>query len=404
MPKIHNAADGNTPFFALHGADDRTVPPLMPRSYVRGMANAGLTIETEVGQRLSVTPEEADVAYLEVPGAGHWWDQGIGEGNDGVNHPDVWSFLLDAENDPYPEEVTFFTTNLRVEHEKHWVRVLEQETVHAPTRVDARVTENGVEVTTENVARFEIDTRVLDETPGRSARRVTVDGKGSDSLPSRGRAAVDLSDGVSAGRADGETSGGRRKGPEQYGPLAEVHYDPYRIVYGTRGDAAETAVNRNVANLRSGRLVTRARAPAPVIPDSAVDRSTMREYNLVLVGRPSSNGVYQQLSGAFPLDVGDGEVRIAGEQYRGDLGVEFVYPNPRSDRLIQASTGTSLRGVKLTRARNWIPTQTASADYHVFDDSIRYQKWNASLAAGFFDTNWQYSPELGVLRDVDYEA
>ncbi|MFB6220341.1 MAG: prolyl oligopeptidase family serine peptidase [Halolamina sp.] len=401
MPKAANAADGNTPVFTLNGADDQAVPPMMPRSYIRALANEGLTVDGQVDTRHSnPNPDEVDAAYLEVPGAGHWWDKGIGPGNDGVNHPDMWSYLRANRNDPYPERLTFFTTNLRVEHEKQWVRVLEQETVHAPTRVDARVTADGIEMTTENVAKLELDTRVLTETDGRSSRRVTVDGEAA-SLPSAERAVVDVRDGIQTGRSSGTEAG--TKGPDQYGPLTEVHHSPYLLVYGTQGDAEETAANRNLANVRSQRLVSRARAPAPVVPDTAVSRTDHEEYNLVLFGRPSSNAVYDSLRGAFPIDVGDGEVRLGGETYVGDLGVEFVYPNPRSDRLVQVSTGSTLRGARLTRARNWIPTQTATADYHVFDDSVRYQKWNASVAAGFFDKNWTLTPERGVFREIDHE-
>jgi len=83
--------------------------------------------------------------------------------------------------------------------------------------------------------------------------------------------------------------------------------------------------------------------------------------------------------------------------------VEYVYPNPRaSDRLVQVETGTSPAGLELTRVRDWTPTQTATADYQVFDESIRYQAWNANLAAGFFDKRWQLDDDLGVIRDVDY--
>jgi len=171
------------------------------------------------------------------------------------------------------------------------------------------------------------------------------------------------------------------------------------LVYGTDGDDAETATNRNLANLRSQRLVNRARAPATVIPDTAVDRRTMAEYNLVLFGRPSSNAVYRRLADHLPLSVSDGRARIGGHEYAGDLGIEFVYPNPeRSNRLVQVETGTSLAGVRLTRLRNWIPTQTATPDYGIYDESIRWQGWNACRAVGFFDGRWELDPELGYLR------
>jgi len=403
MPKTQNAADGTLPVFVLHGGQDTTVPTMQPRSYVRALANRGLSVDGQVGDTYDdPDPDAVDVAFLEVPGAGHWWDKGIGEGNDGVNHPDMWEFLTANSNDPYPDEVTFFTTNLRVEHQKHWVTVLEQERVHEPTKVHAQVTDDGVEVTTENVARLELDTDVLDESSKRPSRRVSVNGR-EGRLP-RGRPAeLDLSNGLSVGRGRGNRQNDV-KGPDRYGPLQEVHHDPYRLVYGTRGSDEETAVNRNLANVRSQRLAERARAPAPVIPDTAVDREVLEEYNLVLFGRPSSNAILGNFNDRFPITVDDGSVRIRDQTYTGDYGVEFVYPNPRSDTLVQVATGTTLEGLQLTRARNWIPTQTATADYQVYDETVRYQRWNACVAAGFFDKHWQLAPELGVVRDVDHST
>ncbi|MFW6376480.1 MAG: prolyl oligopeptidase family serine peptidase [archaeon] len=402
MPKTHNAADGTLPAFVLHGGQDTSVPTMQPRSYVRELANRGLAVDGEVGDRFpDPDPDRVDVAFLEVPGAGHWWDKGIGPGNDGVNHPDMWEFLLANTRDPYPEELVFYTTNLRVENQKHWVTVLEQETVHEPTIVEARVTDDGLDVRTTNVAKLRVDTRVLDET-STGASGISVDGESRGLGSHRGKKVnVDLQGGLSL---DGGPPAQRKrvKGADQYGPMQEVHHDPYRLVYGTAGSEEETAINRNLANLRSQRLVTRARAPATVIPDTAVTRDVERNYNLVLFGRPSSNEVLDRYQSAFPIRVGDGEVRIGNQTYTGDLGVEYVYPNPRAaDNLVQVETGTTLDGLQLTRTRNWIPTQTATADYQIYDESIRYQKWNANLAAGFFDKHWKLSDDLGVIRDVD---
>jgi hypothetical protein len=123
----------------------------------------------------------------------------------------------------------------------------------------------------------------------------------------------------------------------------------------------------------------------------------------VLFGRPSSNAILDRYQNAFPIRVRDGEVRIGNQTYTGDIGVGYVYPNPRAaENLVQVETGTTLDGVQLTRTRNWIPTQTATADYQIYDESIRYQKWNANLAAGFFDKHWKLSDDLGVIRDVDH--
>ena len=397
LPKTENAADGNLPVFALHGGEDASVPTLHPRTYLRALANRGLDVQGEVGSRHRAHPKQTDAAFLEVPGKSHWWDDGIGPGTDCVNHPDLMKFLLSTRREAYPEEVRFFTTNLRVEHRKYWVEVREQEQVHAPTRVRAEATGDGIRLSTENVSVLALDLAVLREqgVPG----RLHVDGE-TLRLPGKsGTAYVSLSgDGGPSISGSPPRSDGR-KGPNQYGPLKEIHHDPYLLVYGTQGDPQETALARNLANLRSGRLVERARAPATVVPDTAVGRQEVADYNLVLFGRPESNSVLGRIADDLPVSVGDGRASVGGETYEGDLGVEFVYPNPEApENLVQVESGTSLAGLRLTGARNWIPTQKATPDYAVFDHSIRFESWNACRAAGFFDKDWQVDESLGHLR------
>lgn len=434
LPKTENAVDGTLPTFVLHGGEDESVPTLLPRTYVRSLANRGLSVKGEVGRRYSTPdPGAVDVAYLEVPGQGHYWEAGIGPGTDTVNHPDLMNFLRSTERNPYPERVRFFTTNLFVENRKFWIAVYEQNTVHAPTIVDARLTEDGIAIETENVAVLSLDLRVLRESSVAAPAQAHINGESVD-LPGQDgstSALVDLRDGVNVSRGQPDDSGrgprddpgrgppdergrgppdnpgrgpprsGLRKTPDQYGPLQEVHYSPYRLVYGTQGDAEETAVNYNLANIRSQRLVDRARAPAIVVPDTAVDESLVQRYNLVLFGRPSSNAILRDLQSELPIQVTSDRASIGGETYRGDLGVEYVYPNPEaSDRLVQVETGTSLPGVQLTRVRNWISTQTGTPDYQIYDNTIRFQRWNACLAAGFFDGRWEVSEQLGVLRQT----
>lgn len=404
MPKTRNAADGTLPAFVLQGGQDTAVPSMQARSYVRELANRGLAVDGQVGDEYHrPDPDRIDVAYLEVPGAGHWWDKGIGDGNDGVNHPDMWKFLLANTRDPYPAELMFYTTNLRVEHEKAWIAVLEQETVHEPTTVDARVTSDGIELSTTNVTRMAVDTAVLDEAPTRADSRITVNGEPHGLDDRRGRVVeVDQRAAVEV-RESPRTQRSGVKGPDQYGPMREVHHEPYRLVYGTQGSDEETAITRNLANVRSQRLVDRARAPAVVMPDADVTRDHVRDYNLVLFGTPSSNAVLDRYRDSFPIRVGDGEVTVGEQTYSGDLGVSFVYPNPQNaDRLVQVDTGTTPRGARLTRLRDWTPTQVATPDYQVYDETVRHQKWNACRAAGFFDKRWQLSSDLGVIRDVSH--
>lgn len=434
-PNTENAADGNLPIFALHGGADGSTPPLMPRNHLRMLANRGLSVHTTGGDRYDGPgPDAVDVAYLEVPGAGHWWDKGIGPGTDAVNHPDQFSWVRRNDRDPYPESLRFYATNLAIEDGKYWVTVLLQQRAHAPTRVAAGVENGSIRIETENVARLAIDRAVVDRHDLDDA--VVVDGK---SYRLRSRAALDDRDDlgetpVALDLVDERVAGeavprGVYKTADRYGPMRQVHYDPYRIVYGTGGTDAETEAALALANLRSHRLADRARAPAPVIPDTAVTDSVIEEYNLVLVGTPESNAVLADVQSDAPIVVEDGRAAIRPQRrgrgrgqalpasrrplggdefdvetrtYEGDLGVQYVYPNPDApDRLVQVTTGTSVDGLRLNELVNWTPTFTPSPDYMVFDDDFRYQSFNACRAAGYFDVDWGLSPVLGEHRRTE---
>ena len=431
-PNTENAADGNLPIFALHGGADDVTPPLMARNHVRMLANRGLSVYADGEEEYDGPgPDEVDVAYLEVPGADHWWDFDIGPGTDAVNHPDQYEWIRENDRDPFPKTVHFHTTNLAVENGKYWLTVVLQRRAHTSTRVAATVEDETIFVETENVARLVIDREIvdhhdLDET-------AVVDGEEYE-LRSRhvlnGRSdlgeqpiALDLVNGRVARKA---LPDGVFKTADRYGPIRQVHYDPYRIVYGTGGSDDETDAALALANLRSGRLVNRARAPATVIPDTAVTDDHVKNYNLVLVGTSESNELISTLNEESPIVVEDGTVTVKPRQrgrgrrpglpagrrdlggdeievrertYTGDLGVQYVYPNPDApDRLVQVTSGTSVEGLSLNELVDWTPTFTPSPDYLIFDDEFRYQSFNACRAAGHFDTNWGLNPVLGEHR------
>jgi poly(3-hydroxybutyrate) depolymerase len=405
-----NVADGATPMFFTHGGTDTTTPPAGPRTMIRTLANRGLDVATTASDRYNGPgPDEVDIVYLEAPGAGHFWDKGIDEGTDAVNHPDQWEFIRQAERDEFPPEITFHTTNLAIEDTKYWVRVLEQQTAQKPTRVRASIQDNGaLLIQTENVATLELDTGAL--TAQRARGGAVVNDQRVDlsrAMRYSGTVRMDIqSDGVTveltADQYSSSSSSGLQKDANTYGPIRQVQYDPYRIVYGTGGDETLQATALGLANLRSHRLVGRARAPAPVVPDEAVDSDMIQRYNLVLVGTPANNSVLAGINGETPITVGDGQVDVGSESYYGDLGVQYCYPHPdATDNLMAVVSGTSAAGLRLNELVNMQPTQTPSPDMMVFDDSFRYQGYNGCLAAGYFDVDWSLESKLVELRDTN---
>jgi hypothetical protein len=367
---------------------------------LRGLGERGLDVRGTAAQRFpDPDPETWDAAYLEVPGESHWWGGDHAEGADAVNHPDRWSYLLDCERPARPERVRFVTWNLRVEHEKRWVAVHEQGEVYRRTLVDARADAEGVTLETENAAVLSIDADAFGDGV---AARVRVGDDEADVPSGDGPVFLDLRDGLAVSRSDPRDPDPWRKGPDRYGPLGELVLSPYRIVYGTAGDDAETAANREVALLEGRRLVDRARSHGTVVPDTAVDEATMRDYNLLLVGRPETNAVHDRLADDLPLSVREGAVSVGGHEYAGDVATKYVSPNPAApERLVGVYAGTSRAGTRLLRRDPRVPSFgrfEELPDFHVYGDDVRTEGWNGCRAAGFFDGDWALDDALAVFR------
>lgn len=412
-PNTENLADGTTPVFALHGGRDDETPPLMPRNMLRMLRNRGLSVATTAGDTYSGPgPEEVDVSYLEVPDADHWWDKDIGPGTDAVNHPDQFEWLRSTSRDQTPREVQFYTVNLDISHTKYWLGVLQQQQANTPTRVSAEVDGNQLEITTENVAVLQVgydvfveyglaNELIIDDEPYSFSVADLRLGDTRDFLDDRRTlrnmaVTIDL-EAETITRPD---SGAQSKRSGLYGPMRHVHYDPYRIVYGTAGDESITDISLSLANLRSHRLVDRARAPAPVIRDVDVTENIKESYNLILIGTPETNRILAEYNDAVPISVGDETVTVGDQTYEGEYGVQYVYPTPdQDDQLLQVVTGTSMSGLRLNELVNWIPTHTPSPDYMIFDDDFRFQGFNACLAAGYFDRNWELENAIDERRN-----
>lgn len=397
-PFIENMADGNLPFFALHGGSDTSVPPVMLRHLLRAASERGLNVEAVADERYNGPgPADVDFALLEVPDADHLWDFDIGPGSDHFNHPDMFEFLRSTTYDPAPDRIEFYTANLGIEDSKYWIAITRQHVTNAPTRVSADASGAEVTIETKNVAELAVGTEQINGPTTLSIDGVqydvsTADAGAVEALDGNG-IVVDLESESLLNSPSTQVKNG-----QAYGPIRQIHYEPYRIVYGTHGTDEETAAALELANRRSHALADRARAPAPVIPDTAVTDEIQQSHNLVLIGTPSSNTVLDDMASQLPIEVNNTGVSLVGEQYSGDLAVQFIYPNPNAeDQLVQVSTGTSVTGLRLNRIHTWDATHTPTPDYMIFDDQFRYKSWNGCQAAGYFDAHWEISRANGFI-------
>ncbi|PIE17032.1 MAG: hypothetical protein CSA66_06935 [Proteobacteria bacterium] len=181
------------------------------------------------------------------------------------------------------------------------------------------------------------------------------------------------------------------KRPGLEGPLRDLWYEPFVVVYGTQ-DPLQTEANRMTAQAVS-RYSPWIDLAAPVFADTELQPHELAGRHVVLVGNPASNlhtraAVARGLPVTFEADA----LVFDGHRYEGeDVGISTILPSPfDEDRYLVLHAGVGAQGTLSARfLPEWAP------DYLVYDSRIRARWWDyvlgprEVLAGGFYDEAWQ---------------
>ncbi len=121
----------------------------------------------------------------------------------------------------------------------------------------------------------------------------------------------------------------------------ERQLDRTLIVYGTR---AEADAQREAALALQRKLASRwTNMTVPIKADKDVNDSTLKEYHLLLVGRPATNHLTDKLAKALPVRFGAASFAIGEETYaHPHTAIVAAGPNPLSaDRSVVVFAGLS---------------------------------------------------------------
>jgi predicted esterase len=272
-----------------------------------------------------------------------------------------------------------------------WVHIRELAPGLEFASVDAKVTEAGlIEVTTDGVESLALD-RDPELLPGAGPARVRIDGALLEFDAASPIAAYKASGGWKAG-TKAQPPGNKRTGLS--GPIRDVFFEPLVFVYGTQ-DAAQTRANRETARAWA-RIRWGVDARYPIVADTDVDDQLAENHSLVLVGNAESNAVVRDLEPQLPFKATASSIVATSDgtpvkEWKGkDLGVAFVYPNPKHrTRYVLVLEGTSPLGTE--RA---IALPELLPDFVVFDDRIAPARGQlilgsgTPLAAGLFRSDW----------------
>jgi predicted esterase len=282
-----------------------------------------------------------------------------------------------------------------------WVHLLETSPGLEFASVDAKVVEAGLlEMTTQGVEAFALD-RDPELMPPSASVRVRVDGTTLTFEPSAPITAYKSGSAWKAGArpAPSDPAAGTRltKHARLSGPIRDVFFEPLIFVYGTL-DPAQTRANRETARAWA-RIRWGMDARYPIVADTELDDRLAESHSLVLVGNSSSNRVLRELEPELPFKATpEGIVATSDgltlKEWKGkDLGVAFVYPNPKHRaRYLLVIEGTSALGTFRS-----IALPELLPDFVVFDDKIAPARgqlilgYATPLAGGLFRQDWSLS-------------
>ncbi len=353
----------------------------------------------------------------------------LGHGR-GTNYRAIYEFFVGRRRIKMPAGFSVQSTVLP-HAELYWGRIDDFLIDGMSGTLQVRATDDGVAVTTENVAAF---TLYLAGSPVADADSVRVYADGLacyDGPPATisVRATLDHSGAVVDWRPADEPRR-LRKRPELCGPVGDAFLRPFAVVYGTAGTAEDVRRHRTEAEqfARSWNDFNVHAEAVEAMPEQALDPADAATHTLVVFGTLDSSAILRRAHARqqFPVEVRRDRV-IVRDPLRGDrryvgekFGALMCYPNPLTDnetyivianrRVFMKPDGTDLQllGYDLEKLP-W-----AYPDYVVFnnDQSELPHTLNVNnkppvtcyeaayfTEAGFFDDGWSID-RFGQLRRV----
>jgi hypothetical protein len=291
--------------------------------------------------------------------------------------------------DRAPQHLRFVTWTLKYSR-CHWLQVLGLGEHYARAELEARVTEDGVEVEEpRNVTRFALLPPMLQG----PAARLRVGGK-AVALPARAagspprQAVVGKRDGqwVYLGELDGVPPDGKRPGLQ--GPIDDAFTTPFLCVRGT-GKGWNPAVQAwSEASLQrfAGEWQRYFRGELPVKDDTAVTEEDVRCCNLILFGDPGSNRWISRVLPQLPLGWTRDQLEVGKQGYAAADHVPLlIQPNPLAPG----------RYVVLNSGHTFHDKELASLNYLLFP---RLGDWAVFRVGGKVPANPAEAPEEEVIQ------
>jgi len=291
----------------------------------------------------------------------------------------------------FPKEVTLISDELR-HNRAYWVRIDSFERYYEPASLRARIEGHTIEITSANVRAF---TLLLSPSLVNLSGSVRVMQNGRQVFA--GKPAAEL-------RIGAPPASGVRKEHGLSGPLSDIYYEPFVVVYGAQGgdQQAIEAARKEAERIRNEGLRGVRYYGVPIKSDREVTPADIENFHLLLVGAPKSNLLLNRIQSQLPVRIEGDAVVAGGHRFRGeDVGVRLIYPNPLNPRkyvvVCAAVTSKGLEGLGSIPSPDygWVD-RVIEPDVLVTDHRTKglYPRYRAALT---FNNHWQLEDRSQVV-------
>ncbi|HCP83838.1 MAG TPA: hypothetical protein DIT88_05500 [Planctomycetaceae bacterium] len=261
--------------------------------------------------------------------------------------------------------------------EEHW----------SDARVDARIVDDSIMVTTKNVKSLRLSPKMT------TVKSCEIDGTTINTAETGSLGFIKRDGKWQLGEPTGLT-----KSPELQGPIDDAFYSPFVVVLPSAVENNATIqrwLDFEFKHLRD-RWKSLYRGELPVITDKQLTREMIKTHNLVLWGTPKTNSVMrrllndQNLKHSMPLTWSNSKVAIGDQQFDSKNHLPLmIYPNPlNANRYVVINSGPTHReGHDRTNSLQ----NPKLPDWSIInlDELPNDMAPGAVVSHGFFDERWQ---------------
>jgi len=370
----------HVPCWNFHELGDREVSPGFTNVAETAYRSLGLPYHDGIRER----------PFVWSPWSDHW----VGYRMSG-SLSEIEGILGTYRRSSFPKEVTLVSNGLR-HNRAYCVRIDSFEHYYEPASLEARVAGDTIDITSTNVRAL---TLFLSPSLVDMSGSVRVKQNGQQIFAGKPEAGL---------RLGAQADSGVRKEHGLSGPLSDVFYEPFLVVYGTQGEDKDDieAVRKEAEAIRTKGLRGVRFYAVPIKSDREVTRADIEKFHLFLVGTPKSNLLLSRIQNQLPVRVEGGAVVAGDRRFRGDdVGFRLIYPNPLNPHkyvvVCAAVTYKGLEGLAYIPAPNFGWTARVTEPDVVVTDHRAKGLYPRYLAGLTFDNHWQLEergPVVGRLE------